>query len=190
MCRTAIGVLVISLLCPLPSGANASGPPVEQAPAASTTQQTAAGDKAAGDKASQKPTRGFFKALVHNLGEDVKHIPRRNSLYWLAAGSAMTAAIHPADDYINERLAGSGFAESFFKPGKYIGAFPAVFGASLTTYLVGRVSHAGWAQHLGMDLVEATLLSEGITQGIKFAVRRDRPPLDDGTIPLSTPVSG
>jgi membrane-associated phospholipid phosphatase len=137
--------------------------------------------KVAAAESPAKPTRGFFKTLVHDLGDDVKHIPRRNSLYWLAAGSAMTAAIHPADDYINERLAGSGFAESFFKPGKYIGSFPVMFGASLTTYVVGRRRHIGWVQHLGMDLIEATLLSETITQGLKVAVRRDRPLHADGT---------
>ena len=111
----------------------------------------------------------------------MKHIPRRNSLNGWPRGSATTAAIHPADEYINEHLRGSGFAESFFKPGKYIGSFPFVFGASLTTYIVGRRRHVGWVQHLGMDLIEATLLSEGITQGIKAAVRRDRPLHEDGT---------
>src|SRR6187200_973988 len=59
-----------------------------------------------------KPTRGFFSALVHNLGDDVKHIPRRNSVYWLAAGAGMALAIHPADDYINEHMRGSGFANT------------------------------------------------------------------------------
>jgi membrane-associated phospholipid phosphatase len=137
--------------------------------------------KVAAAEESAKPPRGFFSALVHNLGDDVKHIPRRNSLYWLAAGSAATAAIHPADDYINEHMVGSGFAGTFFKPGKYIGSFPVIFGASLTTYLVGRHRHVGWVQHLGMDLIEATLLSEGVTQGIKAAVRRDRPLHEDGT---------
>ena len=36
-------------------------------------------------------------------------------------------------------------------------------------------------QHLGLDLIEATLLSEGITQGLKVAVRRERPLRADGT---------
>jgi hypothetical protein len=129
-------------------------------PSAPTPQKVAAAEESA------KPPRGFFSALAHNLGDDVKHIPRKNSLYWLAAGTAATAAIHPADDYINEHLRGSGFAETFFKPGKYIGSFPVIFGASLTTYIVGRRRHVGWVEHLGMDLIEATLLSEGITQGI------------------------
>src|SRR4051794_29189461 len=54
-----------------------------------------------------KPTRGFVSALGHNLADDVKHIPRRNSLYWLAGGSALALAIHPEDGSINRRLLGS-----------------------------------------------------------------------------------
>jgi membrane-associated phospholipid phosphatase len=163
-------IMAVSVLL-LPTAAHAQDEPSKPAqppPAAAAEDQA-------------KPNRGFFKALVHNLGDDVKHIPRRNSLYWLAAGSAMTAAIHPADDYINDHLVGSGLAKTFFKPGKYIGSFPVLFGASLTTYIAGRRRHVGWVQHLGMDLVEATLLSEGMTQGIKAMVRRDRPLHEDGT---------
>lgn len=130
---------------------------------------------------AEKPPRGFFSELAHDMGDDVKHIPRRNTVYWLAAGAAATAAIHPADDYINDHLQNSDFAGAFFKPGKYIGSFPVMFGASVATYIVGRHRHIGWVQHFGMDLIEATLLSEGITQGIKVAVRRDRPLHDDGT---------
>jgi membrane-associated phospholipid phosphatase len=153
-----------------------------QPPADASTQQSQPGGKkvAAGEEAT-KPDRGFAGTLLHNLGDDLKHIPRRNSLYWLAAGSAMTAGIHPADDYINEHLSGSDFADAFFAPAKYIGSFPVMLGASFTTYLVGRTRHVGWVQHLGMDLIEATLLSEGITQGLKVAIRRDRPLRDDGT---------
>ena len=51
---------------------------------------------AAGEEPN-KPDRGFAGTLLHNLGDDLKHIPRRNSLYWLGAGAAMSAAIHPAD---------------------------------------------------------------------------------------------
>ena len=47
--------------------------------------------------------------------------------------------------------------------------------------MIGRHRHTGWMQHLGMDLIEATLLSEGITQGLKVAIRRERPLRADGT---------
>src|SRR5438034_1106376 len=36
----------------------------------------------------EKVTRTFVSTFFHNLGEDVKHIPRRNTMYWLAGGAA------------------------------------------------------------------------------------------------------
>lgn len=129
----------------------------------------------------KKPDRGFFSSLVHNLGDDLKHIPRKNSLYWLAAGSAGALAIHPADDDINNRLAGSDFADAFFKPGKYLGSTPLILGGSITTYIIGRASDKPRVRHIGMDLIEATVLAEGITQAIKYTVRRERPIAPDGS---------
>ena len=130
--------------------------------------------------AAGKEEGGFFKSLVVNLGDDVKHMPRMNSLYWLAAGSGLALAVHPADDSLNQHLAGD-FADKFFAPGKVIGSFPFVIGTGITTYLVGRIGDHPRGKHLGMDLIEATLLSEGITQGIKYSVRRERPIAPDGS---------
>jgi membrane-associated phospholipid phosphatase len=171
-----IGLVLV--LGALPAPAQAQSDAVGSA----TIQKPTSGpEKVAAAEAPKKPDRGFARTLIHNLGDDLKHMPRRNSLYWLGAGAAMSAAIHPADDYINEHLAGSDLADTLFVPGKYIGSFPVILGASFTTYIVGRHRRVGWVQHLGMDLIEATLLSEGITQGLKVAIRRDRPLRDDGT---------
>jgi membrane-associated phospholipid phosphatase len=128
-----------------------------------------------------KPTRGFVKALLYNLGDDLKHMPRRNSLYFLAAGGVLAAAVHPEDNQINRHLVGSNFADKLFIPGKYIGATETVLGAAAATYIVGRIRHYNRVQHLGMDLIESTILAEGITQGIKVAVRRERPAFPDGS---------
>lgn len=130
---------------------------------------------------AKKPERGFFNTLVHNLGDDLKHMPRKNTLYWLIGGSAGALAIHPADDDINNRLAGSDFADAFFKPGKYLGSTPLILGGSITTYIIGRASAKPRVQHIGMDLIEATILAEGITQAIKYTVRRERPIAPDGS---------
>ena len=141
----------------------------QEAPKPDPPPPVAAGEEAA------KPDRGFFGTLFHNLGDDVKHIPRKNSLYWLAAGSGLAAAIHPADDDINRRLQGSGAADGLFKPGKFLGSSYTIGAASVAMYFIARHGGHGRAKHLGMDLLESTLLSEGITQVIKVAVRRDRP---------------
>jgi membrane-associated phospholipid phosphatase len=128
-----------------------------------------------------KPTRGFVSALVQNLGDDIKHLPRRNSLYFLLGGGAAALAVHPADESINRHLLGSSFADAFFAPGKYVGATEVQIGASFTTYILGRVRHQPRVQHLGMDLLEAQILTEGIVEGAKVMVRRDRPLNPDGT---------
>lgn len=127
------------------------------------------------------PERGFFSTLGHNLGGDVKHMVRLNTLYWLAGGGGLALAVHQEDDEINDHFKGSDFADSFFKPGKYIGSTEVVLGGALATYLVGRAGHKPRAQHIGMDLIESSLLSEAITQAIKYSVRRERPIAPDGS---------
>jgi membrane-associated phospholipid phosphatase len=131
--------------------------------------------------ADESLQRGFLSSLVHQLGADLKHIPRKNSLYWLAGGSALALAIHPADEEINAHLVGSDFADGFFAPGKVIGSSAFIISASVATYIAGRVNKQPRVRHLGMDLIESTILAEGITQLIKVAVRRDRPINPDGS---------
>src|SRR5215471_8030701 len=128
----------------------------------------------------QKPTRGFMDALGHNLVDDIKHLPRRNSVYWLVGGGIAALAVHPLDDDLNRRLLGSDI-DNMFIPGKYIGATEVQIGAALTTYIVGRKRHQTRVQHIGMDLLEAQLLTEGIVELTKVAVRRDRPINPDGS---------
>jgi hypothetical protein len=129
----------------------------------------------------QKPTRGFLAALGHNLVDDLEHMPRWNSVYWLAGGGAAALAVHPFDDEVNQHLQGSDAAAAFFAPGKYIGSTYVQIGASLTTYIVGRKRHQPRAQHIGMDMFEAQLLTEGIVELIKVSVRRERPTNPDGS---------
>jgi len=176
----AIVLAVALTAAPAAAAAQKSEPQPQQSQTPSNPPQTP-GQKVAAAEEPAKPTRSFFPALFHNLGDDVKHIPRKNTLYWLGAGTVASLGIHPADDYINNRLSTSDSAKTFFKAGKYIGGFPVLIGTAATTYLVGRARSSRRGQHLGMDLIEATLLAEGTTQLIKVAVRRDRPIQDDGT---------
>jgi membrane-associated phospholipid phosphatase len=146
-----------------------------------STPQEGTGQKVAAGEEPAKPTRKFVPALFHNLGDDVKHIPRKNTLYWLAWGTAASLAIHPADDWVNNHLSTSESAKDVFVLGKYIGSFPVLIAAAGTTYVVGKARSSRRGQHLGMDLIEATLLADGMTQITKVAVRRERPIRDDGT---------
>lgn len=140
--------------------------------------QTPAKDPAA---TPAKPTRSFLGALFHNLGDDIKHMPRQNSVYWLVGGGALALAVHPADKKVNRHLLGSNVANNFFVPGKYVGSTYVQIGTSLTTYIVGRATDQPRTQHIGMDLLEAQILSETIVEGLKLAVRRKRPLNPDGS---------
>jgi len=151
-----------------------------EAPQETQTPQDS-GQKVTEGEEPAKPTRSFLPALVHNLGDDIKHVPRKNTLYWLAWGTGVSLAVHPADDYLNNHLSTSDTAKNVFLLGKYIGSFPVLIGTAGSTYVIGRARGSRRVQHLGMDLVEATLLADGMTQVIKVSVRRERPIRDDGT---------
>jgi membrane-associated phospholipid phosphatase len=144
--------------------------------------QDAAAPPAADQSEDQPgPARSFVSTLVHNLGDDVKHLPRRNTVYWVAGGAALALAVHPADKKVNRHLLGSTAWDHFFIPGKVVGSTEVQIAAGLLTYGIGRYRGANEVRHLGMDLMEAQLLSEGLIEAMKAIGRRPRPLNPDGT---------
>lgn len=130
------------------------------------------------------PQHTGFKALVYETGSDFKWFPRRPSTWViLGIGGAAAALALPVEDELNSHLAGSTAAGRFFAPGKYIGAFPTQAAVATTLYIVGRyvMPHAqgepktNKVSHLGFDLMRAVIVSQALTQGLKYAVQRDRP---------------
>jgi membrane-associated phospholipid phosphatase len=143
-----------------------------------TTQKPPKTDQppAAVGEAGKKPVRNFPSALIHNLGDDLKHMPRKNSVYWLAGGSAIALAVHPEDQKINGHLATSSRLETdLWRPGSVIGEGYVVAPAAVATYLAGRWDHSPRVTHLGMDEIEGAILAEGIVEVLKVSVRRERP---------------
>jgi membrane-associated phospholipid phosphatase len=129
----------------------------------------------AASEEATKLNRGFLSALGHNLVDDVKHLPRRSSVYWLAGGGALALAIHPEDGKINRHLIGNPTVDTLFKPGKWIGNDFVFAAGSLGTYFAARAMNMPRAQHLGMDETEALILAAGISELEKEIVRRQRP---------------
>src|SRR5258706_3994260 len=134
--RTTSAVILLITLLGSPVGIAAQQ--AQQSAPQQTPPATPAGtgQKVAAAEEQTKPSRGFFSTLFHNLGDDVRHIPRKNTLYWLGAGAAGALIVHPADDNINNRLSDSDSAKTFFKAGKYRGSFPVPVG-------IGRSNHPG-----------------------------------------------
>lgn len=74
---------------------------------------------------------------------------------------------HPYNKTVNMRLLGSDAADTLFLPGHIAGATETQLAATAVLYLVARHREAPKAKHLAMDLLEAQLLSEGITHQVR-----------------------
>ena len=124
-----------------------------------------------------------FKALVVETGRDFKAFPRRRSTWvilGIGAGGALLA--HPADDSVNESLAGSTGAGRFFAAGKYLGSVYVQAGTAIGLYVIGRYAMAhpdgqrtNKVSHLGFDMLRALIVSQTLTQVIKVVGQRPRP---------------
>jgi hypothetical protein len=86
------------------------------------------------------------------------------------------------DDEVNAHLQSSAAADRFFAAGQFIGSAAVQGGVAVGAYVIGRyvipakgASRTNKLSHVGFDLIQAQLLSQGLTFAIKVSVRRDRP---------------
>jgi hypothetical protein len=142
-------------------------------------------DQKAENKEPPTPPRTGIRALFGNLIEDVQHLPSKQNLYLTMIGGGLAAAAHPVDQSFNVRLRSHYDAvNTAFAPGKYVGNTPEQVALSLGTYAVGRIFDQPRTAHLGMDLLQAQILTELLVEPLKFATRRERP---DGSNRMSFP---
>ena len=135
-------------------------------------------------EAHPEPEHTGLGALVRTIGSDFVAFGKRRST-WVILGVGGGAALlaHPIDDDVNRHLVGEGATGRFFAPGKWIGSSEVQVGTAVGLYVVGRyvLPHAegeprtNKVSHLGYDLLRAQVVSQVFVQGIKHAVRRDRP---------------
>jgi membrane-associated phospholipid phosphatase len=160
---------------------HAAAPPVLQdaaAPADPQEQHTTSEpqDQKADAKEPPTPPHTGIRALFGNFVEDIKHLPQMQNVYIAGAGGALALAVHPVDQTFNARLMSTSDAvNAFFAPGKYLGDTPVQVAFSIGTYAVGRLGDQPKVAHLGMDLVQAQLMSELLVEPLKFATQRERP---------------
>ena len=122
------------------------------------------------------PPHTGIRALFGDLGQDIKHLPEMQNVYIAAIGGGLALAVHPVDQSFNARLLSHyDTANAAFAPGKYLGDTPVQIAFSLGTYAVGRFRDQPKVAHLGMDLLQAQIMTELLVEPIKFAVGRQRP---------------
>jgi membrane-associated phospholipid phosphatase len=130
------------------------------------------------------PAHTGWETFVKDTGRDFLAFPKRKSTWaLLAAGGAAALAVHPADDYVESHIVGNSRANDAFKLGKWAGSVYAETGASVGLWVVGRYVlppgegglRTNKVSHLGFDLMRAQVVTQTLVQGVKYAVRRDRP---------------
>ena len=164
-------VVVVADAAALQDPAPAQQPaPVQQPPPAPEPKEPAA--QIADEKKPPTPPHTGIHALTSGLVEDVKHLPSMPNAYLAMIGGGLAAGLHPLDDDVNERLKGS---ENVWRPGKYVGLTPVQMGTAAVIYAWGRLEDQPKVSHLGMDLLQAQILTEMLVEPIKYATNRERP---------------
>lgn len=120
----------------------------------------------------------FFKLV----GGDFKHFFSGDTARVMAYTSVGAIAAAPWDrEGVNN---GFNIPTTVFQAGNLMGSFPFQVGAGLATFGAGKASGNGKLAMVGRDIVRAQIVSQVITQGIKFTVQRERP---DGSNSQSFP---
>jgi hypothetical protein len=119
-----------------------------------------------------------FSQLFKSAVTDVRDLPSRESIVWLGVGAAASLVAHQHDTRVTNSFTGSRTMEETFESGSTIGGMPFQLSGALATYALGRAAGSSRVAQVGADLFRAQVLSQVMTQSIKFTARRTRP---DGT---------
>jgi hypothetical protein len=131
-------------------------------------------DAFAQQTAGPPPERNPFLYIFHNLVLDAKRLPSVETAVTLGVGGGLALAVHPADDTVTERATAGG-PRDFYRVGSTIGDGWAQIGFAVGTYTTGLIANKPAVTHFGADLVRAQAINAVVTQGLKFAIRRERP---------------
>jgi PAP2 superfamily protein len=148
----------------------------QEPPSRAQSKLPESGDQKAEGNEPPTPAHTGIRALLGNLGEDIKQLPSMQNLYIAGVGGGLATIAHPFDQTFNARVQSHNDAiNDTFAPGKYLGDTPEQVAFSLATYAYGRLFDAPKVAHLGMDLLQAQILTGILVEPMKFAVHRERP---------------
>lgn len=121
---------------------------------------------------------GNVGSVVHGTVDGFASLASTDTLKWLGIGAAMALAAAPADRSTSGVLSGAPSLERPFDPGKTVGGAPFQLAGAFGALMVGRINDKPRVAAFGSDLLQAQIVSQALTAGIKMAARRTRP---DGT---------
>src|SRR6478752_1809111 len=159
---------------PIPALGSANLPPIVPPSADSATANLPA-ESFLTRTALNGRSPNVWRDLFGDTVRDVRNLPSRQTLGWLAIGSAAAIGAKPADSRFGRSLSTATELREPLEPGAFIGSTPFQLGLSAATYAFGRMSDSPRMTAVGADLFRAQLISQGLTMVAKEAVRRHRP---------------
>jgi membrane-associated phospholipid phosphatase len=125
----------------------------------------------------------FIDTLRANLAADLEQLRGAANLLAIAAAGAAAWAVHPEDQAVEDLIAKRPAVPGGAPVSTFFGHTYTILSIGAIVYAVGRErgprlgsgQGPGQAEALGMKLVEASVLSESVTQSLKYTIRRERP---------------
>jgi membrane-associated phospholipid phosphatase len=157
---------------PTPQTGSAPTPPKAPAPQSDTKEPVPA------------HARTGWSTLLKDTAQDFVTFPKRPSTWViLGIGAGSAGLAHLEDDYVVSHATGNEDADKAFALGQWVGSMYVQVGSAVGLWAVGRYVVApiedeprtNKVSEIGFDLIRAQILSQGVTQGMKLAFRRDRP---------------
>jgi PAP2 superfamily len=172
-------LVAVALACP--ALASAQAPAVfELAPATKPATDTTPvlPDPETPSRRGENLKRSAFADLFTSTVSDFRRLPSRDTLLWLSIGATTAGLTHMSDRPVSDGLSQSAFFGDTLKAGQLLGSAGVQHGAAFATYMIGRVTNKPKVALIGADLVQAQLIAQVLTEGVKKSVGRTRP---DGT---------
>lgn len=113
--------------------------------------------------------------IFADIKSDVVHLFSWENGTIIAGGGAIAALVHDRDPKYTRSLADSAFLRKAARPGEIIGSTLVEFGLATSFYAFGRMGHRPRIAHIGWDLMRSQIVSQMVTQTIKFSANRERP---------------
>lgn len=113
--------------------------------------------------------------VAHRLLTDARQLVTKGPLITISVGGVLALAAYPSDRQTSRALSGDHPAEEALDGGSVGGNGFIQVGIAAGVYGVGHVIRAPGAVSLGAELLEAQAITGVMTQGLKFAVDRQRP---------------
>jgi membrane-associated phospholipid phosphatase len=116
-----------------------------------------------------------FKQVFAGTLRDFGRLRSGATLGIAALGGVAAFGAHSADASITRSIANPNPLNDAFKTGGIVGGTPFELGAAFGTYAIGRALGKPCAASVGAELIQAQLMAQALTIGVKEAARRARP---------------